>query len=125
MGLFEDEMDRLREVQKSCSSIGLIPTMMKQKIHTVTYDPNKPFTIKDMEKWMKDLMEYEDKLREHRKKTGWKPEYILSMSEAKHMPLEWLEFLSNQYNVLCGLEVMNVVRERERLAEKDVKRTEP
>lgn len=115
MGLFEDEMKRIKETQELVSSIGLIPAMMQQKTHVVNYDPSS-FTIKDMEKWMKDMMEYEDKLREHRIKTGWKPEYYLSMAEAIYMPLEWLQILGEKYNVYCSLEVGEIVKQREKEA---------
>lgn len=42
-----------------------------------------------------------------------KPEYILSIWEAENLPLDILNWMGENYRVLCSLQVFNIVNERE------------
>jgi hypothetical protein len=92
---------------------GLIPTIMEMQPATVEYNPEKYWAEHTLADFWKDIVEMDEKEREWKRKTNWKPEYILTKYEAEEMPLYWLEWLGNSYRVLCGLEVYEIVKKRE------------
>jgi len=78
--------------------------MMRENANVVYYDPTKGVTVEE-------LVEFGVKLSNLPRQF---PEYILSKHEAETLPLEWLNWLGENYRVLCSLEVSNIIKEREK-----------
>lgn len=68
----------------------------------VDYDPSKGITMDELNEWAVKLIEMKPST----------PEYILSKWEAENLPLWQLNWLGENYRVLCSLEVSNIVKER-------------
>lgn len=69
----------------------------------ISYDPQKGITIDELEDMFVKLMDWKPR----------KPEYILSKYEAETLPLDILNWLGENYIVLCSLEVSQIVKQRE------------
>jgi len=90
---------------------GIIPSVMKATI--VEYSPDKFWKENTIASIFKDLFEAEEKERKWKKETGWKPQYMISVGEAKTASLGHLEWLCNNYSVIGGAESNMVIRQRQ------------
>lgn len=89
---------------------GLIPTIMEMSSDANWLPPTKPFTIESFHEMVKMFHEQDEK----RRKNGWKPEYILTNQAAEEYSLEMLQWLCNNYRVLCSLEASQILERKEK-----------
>lgn len=73
------------------------------------YNPEKFWEENTIESIFQDLQKASD----HRKKSNWNPDYILSIGEAKNQNLYFLKWLCENYRVMGGFAAHQILKQRE------------
>ncbi len=94
-------------------SNGLFAAIKNYPVETYEYNPEKFWKENTLESIFKDLHKRSLEEREWKEKTGWKPQYMISVGEAKTANLYHLEWLCKNYNVIGGSEAVKIMQQRE------------
>lgn len=92
---------------------GIIARIRDMPTTIVEYNPEKFWKENTIASIFKNLQDGFEKERKWKEQTGWKPEYFISVGEAKTANLHHLEWLCKNYNVIGGSNAAKVLRQRQ------------
>jgi len=95
------------------SSKGIIHDIMNHPTTVVEYNPEKFWKENTIESIFKDLHEASERERKWKKETGWKPQYMITLGEAKTANLYHLKWLCENYSVIGGSKAAETLRQRQ------------
>ena len=94
-------------------SKGIIHDIKNCPTTVVEYNPDKFWKENTIQSIFKYLQEKSERERKWKKETGWKPQYMISVGEAKTANFYHLKWLCENYSVIGGSNACNIMRQRE------------
>jgi len=92
---------------------GIIARIRDMPTTVIEYNPEKFWKENTIESIFKDLQKRDEEEREWKKKTGWKPQYMISVGEAKTANLYHLKWICENYSAIGGSEANKVLKQRQ------------